>query len=86
MVGQRRRLLDYLKATKIDRYRTIVKELGLRKQADRADQFRPGSSGAPVIRDRAVIRVSPAGPSRADRWTTRPIPGSFFNCSSVSAH
>ena len=42
-------------------------------------QFRPGSSGAPVIRDRAVIRVSPAGPSRADRWTTRPIPGSFFN-------
>jgi small subunit ribosomal protein S15 len=31
MVGQRRRLLDYLKTTKIDRYRTIVKELGLRK-------------------------------------------------------
>mgnify|MGYP000932258957 CR=1 FL=1 len=31
MVGQRRRLLDYLKSTKIDRYRTIVKELGLRK-------------------------------------------------------
>ncbi len=31
LVGQRRRLLDYLKATKIDRYRTIVKDLGLRK-------------------------------------------------------
>lgn len=31
MVGQRRRLLDYLKSTKIDRYRAIVKELGLRK-------------------------------------------------------
>ena len=31
MVGQRRRLLDYLKATKIERYRAIVKELGLRK-------------------------------------------------------
>jgi small subunit ribosomal protein S15 len=31
MVGQRRRLLEYLKATKIDRYRAIVKELGLRK-------------------------------------------------------
>jgi small subunit ribosomal protein S15 len=31
MVGQRRRLLDYLKATKIERYRTVVKELGLRK-------------------------------------------------------
>ena len=31
MVGLRRRLLDYLKATKIDRYRSIVKELGLRK-------------------------------------------------------
>ena len=31
MVGQRRRLLDYLKATQIDRYRTIIKDLGLRK-------------------------------------------------------
>ena len=31
MVGQRRRLLDYLKATQIERYRAIVKELGLRK-------------------------------------------------------
>ena len=31
MVGQRRRLLDYLKSTKIDRYRAIVNELGLRK-------------------------------------------------------
>jgi len=31
MVGQRRRLLDYLKATKIERYRAIVKELGIRK-------------------------------------------------------
>ena len=31
MVGQRRRLLDYLKATKVERYRTVVKELGLRK-------------------------------------------------------
>lgn len=31
MVGQRRRLLDYLKNTEIDRYRKIVKELGLRR-------------------------------------------------------
>ncbi|HET9939906.1 MAG TPA: 30S ribosomal protein S15 [Candidatus Eisenbacteria bacterium] len=31
MVGQRRRLLDYLKSTKIERYRLVVKELGLRK-------------------------------------------------------
>jgi len=31
MVGQRRRLLDYLKATKIERYRAIIKELGIRK-------------------------------------------------------
>jgi len=31
MVGHRRRLLDYLKQTKIDRYRAIVKELGLRR-------------------------------------------------------
>jgi small subunit ribosomal protein S15 len=31
MVGQRRRLLDYLKATEVDRYRKVVKDLGLRR-------------------------------------------------------
>ena len=31
LVGQRRRLLDYLRANKSDRYRAILKELGLRK-------------------------------------------------------
>ena len=31
LVGQRRRLLDYLKALDIERYRSIIKELGLRK-------------------------------------------------------
>ena len=31
MVGQRRGLLAYLKKTDIERYRAIVKELGLRK-------------------------------------------------------
>jgi small subunit ribosomal protein S15 len=31
MVGQRRRLLDYLKATQVDRYRRVVKDLGLRR-------------------------------------------------------
>ncbi len=31
LVGKRRRLLDYLKDTDIERYRAIVKELGLRK-------------------------------------------------------
>ena len=31
MVGQRRGLLDYLKKTDIERYRAIVKALGLRK-------------------------------------------------------
>ena len=31
MVGQRRRLLDYLKASEIDRYRKVVKDLGLRR-------------------------------------------------------
>ena len=29
--GQRRRLLDYLKERDIERYRNIVKELGLRR-------------------------------------------------------
>ena len=31
MVGKRRRLLNYLKDNNIERYRAIVKELGLRK-------------------------------------------------------
>ncbi|MDZ7777772.1 MAG: 30S ribosomal protein S15 [Bacteroidales bacterium] len=31
MVGKRRRLLDYLKKNDIERYRTIIKELGIRK-------------------------------------------------------
>ncbi len=31
LVGKRRKMLDYLKETDIERYRTIVKQLGLRK-------------------------------------------------------
>ena len=31
MVGQRRGLLDYLKKTDIERYRTLIDRLGLRK-------------------------------------------------------
>ena len=31
LVGRRRRLLDYLKANKLERYRATLKELGLRK-------------------------------------------------------
>ena len=31
MVGQRRRLLDYLAAKDISRYRSIIKELGIRR-------------------------------------------------------
>jgi small subunit ribosomal protein S15 len=31
LVGKRRRILDYLKRVDIERYRAIVKELGLRK-------------------------------------------------------
>ena len=31
LVGKRRRLLDYLKETEIERYRSILKELKLRK-------------------------------------------------------
>jgi len=30
MVGRRRRLLEYLKRTDLDGYRTVIKELGLR--------------------------------------------------------
>lgn len=31
LVGKRRRLLDYLKKVEIERYRAIIKELGIRK-------------------------------------------------------
>jgi small subunit ribosomal protein S15 len=31
LVGKRRRLLDYLKDRDIERYRTIIKKLGIRK-------------------------------------------------------
>jgi small subunit ribosomal protein S15 len=31
MVGKRRKLLDYLKRKDIERYRSLIKELGLRK-------------------------------------------------------
>lgn len=31
LVGKRRRLLDYLKRKDIERYRAIIKELGIRK-------------------------------------------------------
>jgi small subunit ribosomal protein S15 len=31
LVGKRRHLLDYLKEKDIERYRSIIKELGLRK-------------------------------------------------------
>ena len=31
LVGQRRRLLDYLAARDIERYRSVLKELGLRR-------------------------------------------------------
>ncbi len=31
LVGQRRRLLDYLKSKDIERYRKLIKELGIRK-------------------------------------------------------
>lgn len=31
LVGQRRRLLDYLKKTELDRYRALIQRLGIRK-------------------------------------------------------
>jgi small subunit ribosomal protein S15 len=31
MVGRRKRLLEYLKNTEVDKYKKIIKELGLRK-------------------------------------------------------
>jgi small subunit ribosomal protein S15 len=31
LVGQRRRLLDYLKSKNVDRYRSVIQSLGIRK-------------------------------------------------------
>ncbi|MGB9616124.1 MAG: 30S ribosomal protein S15 [Desulfomonilaceae bacterium] len=31
LVGKRRRLLDYLKAKNVERYKTVISELGIRK-------------------------------------------------------
>ena len=31
LVGQRRRLLDYLKKTNVERYRSVIDKLGIRK-------------------------------------------------------
>lgn len=31
LVGQRRRMLNYLNKKSVDRYRTVIKELGIRK-------------------------------------------------------
>ena len=31
IVGQRRRLLDYLRSKDVERYRTVIKELGIRR-------------------------------------------------------
>nr|MBF0222635.1 30S ribosomal protein S15 [Desulfobulbaceae bacterium] len=31
LVGQRRRLLNYLKSKSVDRYRAVIQELGIRK-------------------------------------------------------
>ncbi len=31
IVGQRRRLLDYLKSVDVDRYRAVIEKLGIRK-------------------------------------------------------
>jgi ribosomal protein S15 len=31
LVGQRRRLLDYLKVKNLDRYRSLIQTLGIRK-------------------------------------------------------
>ena len=31
LVGQRRRLLDYLRSRSVDRYRTLIQDLGIRK-------------------------------------------------------
>jgi len=31
LVGQRRRLLDYLKSKSVDRYKSLIAELGIRK-------------------------------------------------------
>ena len=49
MVGQRRRLLDYLRRTSADRYRTLVGALSLRKLGSHTGVLRASSRRAPVF-------------------------------------
>src|SRR5438132_5764720 len=50
MVSQRRRLLEYLKRTDLERYRQLIDELGLRHYCNGRRAGRPGkSTGTPRV-------------------------------------
>src|SRR3954469_20307880 len=44
LVGQRRRLLNYMRAEDINRYRSIIERLGLRRLARQERLLRPGAA------------------------------------------
>ena len=46
LVGKRRRLLDYLRQQDVERYRTIVSRLGLRREGDGPPARVPGRAWA----------------------------------------
>jgi small subunit ribosomal protein S15 len=61
LVGQRRRLLNYLQKTEIERYRSIIERLGLRRSSHIRDHT-PGPGRASV--DPAQLKQHPTGATR----------------------
>ena len=65
MVGKRRRLLDYMKRKDIERYRTIIKELNIRKNTK---TIRVYIAGYILYAD----KNSPWNNNNTDRWIPQP--------------
>jgi hypothetical protein len=80
LVGKRRRFLDYLKNNDVERYRTVIAELGLRRGSSRR-------SPLPALRTSDPLRV----PRIATNTLSGPGPERVFACAaqlsgSVSAN
>ena len=59
MVSQRRKMLDYLKRTNAEKYKTLIERLGLRKYSASVRLHAAGRS-----QDRARCRAHPLNPGR----------------------
>ena len=86
MVGQRRRLLDYLQSTDLTRYQTLTKKLKLRKYAPpefcQHLWWDPRQWRSPIISGPWMVRVNHPGPSTTNKASSRnpspPPTGNFI--------